>query len=430
MNQYDIQWKLFNFYCLGYILSMMRNEKKNAEQLRRLQNRRIQKLALRAYEVPFWKKRFDEGGVDPKSIRTREDLAKLPTLTKEEYRAWMNEELETPIVKNFKFTHTSGSTGIPTTNIYPPKEYAQHYMMDMFCWMQGGYNPFFGKALTCSPGDASVGMGTFIQRLGILRRECFSMEWDKKDIVAKINSYQPDFLLGYSAELAFIAQYALENDIPVHKPEYYCAGGEHVMGETERVLKQAFGDGMINYYGCTEMADFAVRKPGEDYYHVFEDCVAVSVMTDRGIHSEGTGTVLATPLFRMQYPLINYEIGDIVTLKQMDGRDVLTEMCGRKQDMFVWRSGKKTTHKDIWLISRTLEDVYQIRFIQDSYDKLVLQVVQDPKSKKDRAALEDYLRKKYEPVIDEDVQITFEWLQVIPPDPNGKIRNMISKVSN
>ena len=96
INKYTIQNKLFNFYCLYYILSMLINDKKDADGLQKLQNRRLQNLIHRAYQVPFYKKRFDDAGVTPDAIKTKDDLYKLPTLTKEEYRAWMQSELNNP----------------------------------------------------------------------------------------------------------------------------------------------------------------------------------------------------------------------------------------------------------------------------------------------------------------------------------------------
>ena len=58
----------------------------------RTQDKRVRKLVKRAYEIPFYRKRFDEAGVKPEDIRTGDDLSKLPLLTKDELRAWMNEE--------------------------------------------------------------------------------------------------------------------------------------------------------------------------------------------------------------------------------------------------------------------------------------------------------------------------------------------------
>ena len=406
---------------------MLINDKKDAESLRKLQNKRLQKLIKRAYQVPFYRKRFDDAGITPDAIKTKDDLYKLPTLTKEEYRAWMQEELRNPIVKNFKFTKTSGSTGIPTTNIYPPKEYAQHYMMDMWGWMKGGYNPFLGRSLTKQPGDGNVGTNSFIQKLGLLRRECFDTHWDCADIVKKITEYKPDFLLANSSELIYIAQYIHEKGITIPKPRYYCPNGENIYGLAEKVLKETYGNGLINLYGCTEMASFAVKAPNHEDYEVMSDLVAVTVMTDNGMKSQGSGSIIVTPLYRKYYPIINYEIGDTGNVSLNNYRTIISKIKGRSNDFFTWADGRTTIFMRLWDITSQLDDIYQIRFIQETDSNLLIQVVKDSKTNKSKEELEKYLTNMYKKEFD-GLNIKYEWLSVIPPDPNGKLRIMVSKI--
>lgn len=49
----------------------------------------------------------------PEDIRTGDDLSKLPLLTKDELRAWMNEEAKDPKYDCWFHDTTSGSSGIP-----------------------------------------------------------------------------------------------------------------------------------------------------------------------------------------------------------------------------------------------------------------------------------------------------------------------------
>ena len=429
INKYKMQNKFFNLYCLFDVLKMSAFDKMSPQAKQRYQDKQVRKLVRRAYyDVPFYKERFDKAGVHPDEIRTSADLAKLPVLTKEEYRKWMLEELEKPETQYFKKTQTSGSTGIPTTNIYPPKEYAQHYMADFFGWMKGGYNPFWGKTLTRQPGDSSVGTQSIVQKFGILRRECFDTHWEREKIIEKINDYQPDFILCNSSELVYIAQYGLQEDRRIYKPQFYCPNGENIDGNTERILKKVYGDGLINLYGCTEMASFAVKSPGNTGYEIIEDLVTVNVKTEQGIQKSGEGTLLVTPLYSTQYPMLNYEIGDFVTLEYKNGYEYISKISGRKNDVFVWKSGKQTIYKRLEDINMNLKDIYQIRFIQESYEKLKIQVVKDPGTDKTQEELERYLLGLYQKEFEDGVDIVFEWLQVIPPDPNGKIRNMISRL--
>lgn len=425
MNKYKIQEKLFNIYCLYDVIMMSLHQKMNPQMQRKIQNRKLRKLVKTAYKNPFYKERFDNARVRPEDIKTKEDLKRLPVLTKGEYREWMLNELKKPETQFFKLTHTSGSTGIPTTNIFPPREYATHYMADFFGWIKGGYNPFWGKSLTKQPGDAAVGMNSFVQKLGILRRECFDTRWERKSIIEKINNYKPDFILANSSELLYIAQYSLEHEIPLCKPKYYCPNGENIEGLAEKRLRDVYGDGLINLYGCTEMGSFATRGPEDSGYYITEDLVVANVVDDNG---SGEGNLLVTPLYRTYYPLINYEIGDVVHLEVKGGLDYISRIKGRKEEAFVWEDGSQTIFMRLYDITKELSDIYQIRFIQESCEKVIFQVVRDTSSEESYESLEKYLRKMYRSQFPQDIKIEIQWLKVIPPDPNGKIRMMISKI--
>lgn len=293
----------------------------------------------------------------------------------------------------------------------------------------GGYNPFFGLSLTRQPGDSSVGTQSFIQKIGILRRECFDTRWDRQRIVDRINEVKPNFILANSSELLYIAQYVCDKGLEIAKPNYFCPTGENIDGRTDELLRSVYGQGLINIYGGTEMADFAVKKPDSKVYEIIESLVAVCVKEKKGnIAKYGNGSLLVTPLFRERYPLINYEIGDVVELGVKDGCDVIFKISGRNNDVFNWKSGKQTIYKRLEDINISLEDIFQIRFIQKSYERIILQVVKDGKSKKNTEELEDYLRDKYAGQFDDDTVIEFDWRESLPPDKNGKIRVMVSEI--
>lgn len=77
------------------------------------QGERIARLVLHCYEtVPHYRKVMDEGGIDPSSVRSIEDLKRFPVLTKEEVNRRPEDFLSSayagkPCIKR----HTSGTTG-------------------------------------------------------------------------------------------------------------------------------------------------------------------------------------------------------------------------------------------------------------------------------------------------------------------------------
>ena len=57
------------------------------EKLRALQEERLSNIVAYVYErVPFYRRLLDEAGVDPKGVRTLEDLPKLPFTKKDHLR--------------------------------------------------------------------------------------------------------------------------------------------------------------------------------------------------------------------------------------------------------------------------------------------------------------------------------------------------------
>ena len=157
------------------------------------------------------------------------------------------------------------------------------------------------------------------------------------------------------------------------------------------------------------------------------DLVAVTVMTEDGMKSHGSGSIIVTPLYRKYYPIINYEIGDTGDVSLKEARTIITKIKGRSNDFFTWADGRTTIFMRLWDITSQLEDIYQIRFVQETDLTLLIQVVKDPKTSKSEEELEKYLSNMYKNEFD-GLNIKYEWLSVIPPDPNGKLRIMVSKI--
>ena len=56
------------------------------ERLRELQSRRLREVLARLEAVPFYREAFAAGGVDPASVRSLDDVRRLPFTTKDDLR--------------------------------------------------------------------------------------------------------------------------------------------------------------------------------------------------------------------------------------------------------------------------------------------------------------------------------------------------------
>ena len=59
---------------------------------KRVQQKNIVGFVRYIYEIPFYRERFLQAGIGPDDIVTAEDFLKLPPLTRDEYRNWIEEE--------------------------------------------------------------------------------------------------------------------------------------------------------------------------------------------------------------------------------------------------------------------------------------------------------------------------------------------------
>jgi hypothetical protein len=66
--------------------------------------------------------------------------------------------------------------------------------------------------------------------------------------------------------------------------------------------------------------------------------------------------------------------------------------------------------------------------LQESYDLIRIQLVQGADSELSRDEIERRFTEAFSPVLNNEFQFEYEWLDEIPSDPNGKLRMIVSKV--
>jgi phenylacetate-CoA ligase len=94
------------------------------EELERLQGEKLKKLAQYVYEnVEFYKKKFDEIGLDPNDIKDVSDIIKLPLTWKTDLRNHYPFGLNAvPMDEIIRVHASSGTTGKPTVVSYTRKD--------------------------------------------------------------------------------------------------------------------------------------------------------------------------------------------------------------------------------------------------------------------------------------------------------------------
>ncbi len=430
-----IQKKLLNFLTLKYIFdynrTLKRAEKKPAYWIKQ-QNKNIKTYINYIYQIPFYRKKFDELKLKPSDIKTAKDFHLLPQLTKEEYRQWIKEEtMDSQEYQYWIKKTTSGSSGSPLTLYSLPKDLASD-IANLFRATQlqdKGYNIFFDKIFSMMVHDSST--KSFVQKLGILRRKQESSIHPPQYLVEKFNEYKPDFFYGNKTAMQLMAHYALEHHIEMHHPKCLGSISEALDDNSRKTIEQAFGENLFDIYGTAELGNFAIEKCGKPLEHkIWHDTHIVNVIDEEGnIIDNGIGQIIVTPIKHFGFPLLNYKVGDYVETYTRDGIRYISQIIGRTNDKIKNLDGSVYSWMHMSRLMAGLIDIAQYRFVQESYEVLKLQLVMEKGSKKSKEDIEKIIIARSQEIFNQEMKIiAFEWKDVLSLDSHGKLRVLVSKI--
>lgn len=432
--------KMENVIMLQILAGLEKKPSRRVQELRRVkekQDKLVHELMVRAYDIPFYRRRFEETGTTPADYQTAADLYKFPVLTKEQLRDWMDEELEgnQEKYKDWHVNPTSGSTGIPLRTLFSPRENAAVHANWLRVLMMGGFIPLVHKNLhrPNSLHTVTGGRKSLMQRAVDLRwkemSDSIKNRIPSEQLLKEINDYKPYFLYTHKNVLVRVAKYAKEHNISLWQPKLYAPISEMLDHQSEQLLLEMFGPGLLNAYGLSEVGSCATRLPGSKEFVVNNDTHVINIYDDEGKPSD-SGMAVVTPLFKTDLPIINYETRDRMVSYQKEGIRFITSLLGRMNDVIRHKDGSVTEWGNIELVVNysTNLDIVQSRFIQESYDLIRIQLVKDPASKLTDEEIEQRYTEKFAPVLNNEFRFEYEWLDEIPADPNGKLRMIVCKV--
>lgn len=431
-----IMKKLTNVNTLWYLLKLDRTMSENPVKSKKTQNKNVHKLMKKAYEIPFYRERFDKCHLTPDDFHCSEDLAKFPVLTKDELRVWMKElyDANPQTRDSWDATSTSGSTGVPLRLYQSQREHACANASWIRILMSFGYNPFFGKMVSfeSSYRTEKKKRDSFVQRFGILQRRILSEKRcvgdGTREVIRELNEYAPDLICLRKNCIVRIALYAQQHNIAVKQPKWYIPVSEMVDEVTRNILEKTFGPGLVDAYGSDETGSCIIKRPGNDYYDICNDTHVVNIY-DKDGNLADEGRVIITPLYKTDFPIINYDIGDMASSYTRKGIRYVTKIHGRLNDMVKHEKGEDTSVLELRKIPNGITGIAQFRYVQESYHDLRVELVRDPQDTScSDEEISSFFLERLTQLYGDEFRIRIEWLDVIPPDPNGKLRCFVCNV--
>ncbi|MFV0349455.1 MAG: phenylacetate--CoA ligase family protein [Halodesulfovibrio sp.] len=322
------------------------------EELEALQLRRLQNLCERVYaNVPHYRKRFDEAGVNPSDIKSLNDLKYLPFTEKQDLRNNYPFGLfAVPKDTIVRLHASSGTTGKATVVGYTQRDlnnWAELMARSFMCAGASrkdfvhnayGYGLFTG-GLGAHYGAERLGATVIPVSGGGTKRQVQLMRDFGATVLCSTPSY--GLVLHEAAQEAGIDIRTLPLRIGIF-------GAEPWTDAMRADIEDKMGITAVNIYGLSEIMgpgvsmECAVAKDG---MHIWEDHFLPEIIdpvTGEQLPIGETGELVITTLTKEGIPLIRYRTRDITSLNYTPcacGRTHvrMRRITGRSDDMLIIR---------------------------------------------------------------------------------------------
>ena len=220
------------------------------------------------------------------------------------------------------------------------------------------------------------------------------------------------------------------------RPKAIITGGEQLYDYQRELFREVFGCETFSHYGAWEALSIACECSQHSGYHIAAENVIVEIVDDddKPVAVGKEGRILVTNLHNYAMPFIRYDIGDEGTLSDQAcpcgrGLPLLATLSGRTCDIIFTRSGKSIPSTGLPRLFFASLGVQQYQIVQENFEKMVVKIVFDreyPQSHVD--GLIGEIIRQWRPILGEDMDITVEFVDQIPPTREGKRRVVISKL--
>ncbi len=400
-------------------LQMQREQWLPAEELERRQWRRFRRILRHAYaRSPYYRKKLDEAGISPDSIRDPGDLPRIPVTPRADLLDADRFVVSGLSPGRMKTSFSSGSTG----------ESARSYF-DREAWIQGRFLLKIRARLACGvrPWDRIAAFQADPVRNGFLRSSllrmvAFPIGEPVEETIRELRRYRPTVLYGPPSYLRLLGERASGLDARL-----VFTSGETLEGSREPI-ERSFGAVVLDTYGCTEMKEIAWECPERAGHHVNADWLLVETVEGGRAGGGPEGEVLITSLYNFGMPLIRYRLGDtgrLLAARCPCGRSLplMAPTFGRVVDWFTTPGGKLVSPYAMINPVEVVPGVAQFQIVQESRSRVVVRVVPGRGFSEETRAR---IREALAPVLP-GIGIDVEPVQAIEPGPGGKFRKVCSK---
>ena len=406
--------------------SLDRKLEYQAEELRNF-------LAYAVRNSRFYRKLYE--GIDTSSIRTIDDLKRLPIVDKEMLRQNINDVATIPR-KGAIEGHTGGTTGKSLVVLFTPEDNMKRMaMLDHFKSRVGFEHramkraTFNGKHIVPPDQKQKVFWRYNAACRQMIYSSFFLTEQNMGEYVKSFNRFKPRAIDGFFTSMCDLAGYIERHGIILEfRPLAIFPTSETLTPEGRKLLERVFHCRVYDQYASSEGAPF-VTECAKGSLHVE---LASGVFEH---FEEGSDEVLVTSFTTHGTPLIRYRIGDTMSFMEGDaicpcgmGSPLVKEIQGRRLDFLYTAEGAKINAGNVANLFKNMPNaLVRAQCTQEAMDRITIKLEIDKNLY--RHEYDDLLRKEFLHKFGPATKITIEHVDEIPREKSGKfrmIKNMVA----
>ena len=317
-TQYHLR---FNPYFHGQLRRVLDQKQWDDDRLQHCQNRLFLHLFRRAVgHSSFYQKLYAEYGVNTDSIRSVDDLAQLPVVTREHVRQHRH-ALYTgrPWLKTVG--RTSGSSGTPLT-VY--RDYPATVREGAYLWAQRalyGFRPGMKVVSLRGNLDRRV-MRRYDRFANCLYLSSFNLREEHADwFYEQIRQFEPYAILAYPSSVEILANLFQAKSRQLSIP-YVFTSSEQVYEHQRAKVEAVFNTQIVDWYGNAERTIALEQRPDGNFHS----------LPLYSVNEYRTDHVLTTGLLSAAFPLIRYRVDDVI-IPCSDQAHRIQSIQGRHDDV-------------------------------------------------------------------------------------------------
>jgi len=329
-------------------------EKSTAAEIKIFQEKKLEELlAYLNTNSDYYKRIFKEHNINLNTIKTLEDLKKIPTTTKEDLQKYNDDFICVPKHKIIDYVTTSGTLGEPVTFALTDNDLerlAHNEAISFAC--AGVKKNDVLQLMTTMDRRFMAGLAYFlgVRKLGagIIRvgNGIPELQWDS------IQKFKPTYLIAVPSFLLKLIEYAQQHGIDIN-----ASGVKGAICIGESLREEDFSPNILNKkirehwdiklystYASTEMNTAFTECEQQQGGHHHPELIIVEILNDEDnpVNDGEVGEVTITTIGVEAMPLLRFKTGDMVKVhhKPCDcGRNTLRlgPVVGRKKQMIKYK---------------------------------------------------------------------------------------------